>query len=121
MNRPSSGISEYPSVTPDSCNSSAVLNQIKTLVQQLQTNYSTSRNPFRLYAIGFGPVFSASDASTATQTLQSMQYWAGTQSSASTPLASNQIITGTGSQMSTDLINAFTGILQNGVQIALIQ
>jgi hypothetical protein len=51
--------------------------------------------------------------------LQAMQYYAGTQSSASTALPSNQIITGTGTQMSTNMISTFTQILQNGVQIAL--
>ncbi len=50
-----------------------------------------------------------------------MQYYAGTQSSASTALPSNQIITGTDAQMSANMISAFTSILQNGVQIALIK
>jgi hypothetical protein len=48
-----------------------------------------------------------------------MQYYAGTQSSASTALPPNQIITGTDTQMSTNMIKTFTQILQNGVQIAL--
>ena len=71
------------------------------MVQQLATAYGTSRNPFRLYAIGFGPVFQGANASSAKTTLQTMQYYAGTQTSASTALPSNQIITGTDSQMST--------------------
>ena len=50
-----------------------------------------------------------------------MQYYAGTQTSASTALPSNQIITGTDTQMSTNMIDTFTQILQNGVQIALIK
>jgi hypothetical protein len=50
-----------------------------------------------------------------------MQYYAGTQTSASTPLASNQIITGTDAQMSANLVAAFTDILQSGVQVALIK
>ena len=119
MNSPSS--SEYPSVTPYDINDSTVLNQIYSLVQQLATTYGTSRNPFRLYGIGFGPVFSGPDAASAQQTLQYMQYYAGTQSSPSTPLAANQIITGTDSQMLTNMTNTFTTILQNGVQIALIK
>ena len=119
MNNPQN--SEYPSVTPLGINDPNVLSQIQSLIQQMSTTYSTTRNPFKLYAIGFGPVFQGQDASAALSTLQSMQYWAGTQSSPSTPLASNQIITGTGSQMSANMTDAFTTILQNGVQVALIQ
>jgi Flp pilus assembly protein TadG len=119
MNRPYA--SEYPTVSAMTNNNSTVVNQVYTLVQQLATDYSTSRNPFRLYAIGFGPVFSGSDAAAAQQTLQTMQYYAGTQSSASTPLPSNQIITGTDAQMTAKMNAAFRGILQNGVQIALIK
>jgi hypothetical protein len=120
MNRPNS--SEYPSVTPFSdLNDSSVLNQIYSLIQQLASNYSTTRNPFRLYALGYGPVFQGPNASGALSTLQSMQYYAGTQSSASTPLAASQIVTGTDAQMSANMVNAFTSILESGVQIALIK
>ena len=61
MNNPNS--SEYPSVTATTINNSTVLNQVYSLVQQLASTYSTTRNPFRLYAIGFGPVFTGPDAS----------------------------------------------------------
>jgi Flp pilus assembly protein TadG len=119
MNNPSA--SEYPSITPLGINDSNVLNQVYTLVQQLASDYGTARNPFRLYAFGFGPVFQGPDASAALQTLQTMQYYAGTQSDPSTPLPSNQIITGTDAQMSANMTAAFTSILQSGVQIALIK
>lgn len=119
MNNPSA--SEYPSVTPLGINDSNVLNQVYTLVQQLANDYGTSRNPFRLYAFGFGPVFQGPDASAALQTLQTMQYYAGTQSSPSTALPANQVITGTDAQMSANMTAAFTNILQSGVQIALIK
>jgi Flp pilus assembly protein TadG len=119
MNKPAT--SEFPTVTPSTNNESTVLSEIYSLVQQLKTAYNSSRNPFRLYAIGFGPVFQGPDATDALQTLQTMQYYAGTQSSASTALASNQIITGTDAQMSANMISTFTSILQNGVQIALIK
>ena len=117
MNNPSQ--SEYPTINATSINDSTVLSQIYSLVQTLVSTYGTSRNPFRLYTVGFGPVFQGSNASAAKSTLQTMQYYAGTQSSASTALPSNQIITGTDSQMSTNMISTFTQILQNGVQIAL--
>lgn len=119
MNDPSR--SEFPSISSSSINNSTTLSQVYSLVQQLATNYSTARNPFRLYTIGFGPVFEGPLAGSALQTLQSMQYYAGTQSSPSTPLNPNQIVTGTDQQMSTRMVNAFTGILQSGVQIALIK
>ena len=119
MNNPSA--SEYPTVNALTINNSTVLNQVCSLVQKLASAYGTSRNPFRLYTIGFGPVFQGTNASSALSTLQTMQYYAGTQTSASTPLASNQIITGTDSQMSSKMITTFTDILQNGVQTALIK
>ncbi|MGO9597613.1 MAG: hypothetical protein ACLP7Q_06400 [Isosphaeraceae bacterium] len=119
MNRPYG--SEYPSINPTNLNDSSVLSQVYSLVQELANDFSTSRNPFRLYTLGYGPVFQGSNASAAKSTLQAMQYYAGTQASPSTPLASNQIITGTDTQMSTNLVSAFTSILENGVQIALIK
>jgi hypothetical protein len=119
MNRPNS--SEYPSVTPLDINDSSVLSQIYSLITQCVTDYGTTRNPFRLYALGFGPVFQGPNASGALSTLQTMQYKAGTQGSASTPLAASQIVTGTDAQMSANMVNAFTTILESGVQIALIK
>ncbi len=119
MNKPST--SEYPTTAQTNLNASTATSQVYTLVQQLVSTYSTSRNPFRLYAIGFGPVFQGPDASSALTTLQTMQYYAGTQSSASTALPTNQIITGTDAQMSSNMISTFTDILENGVQIALIR
>ncbi|HEY7330491.1 MAG TPA: pilus assembly protein TadG-related protein [Gemmataceae bacterium] len=119
MNKPSS--SEYPSVTTYGVNNSTVLNQVYSLVQQLASDCGTSRNPFRLYAIGFGPVFSGTNSTAALQTLQTMQYYAGTQSSAATALSSDQIITGTDAQMLTKMTNTFTNILENGVQITIIK
>ena len=119
MNKPSS--SEYPTISELWINDSTVLSQIYSLVQNLASTYGTARNPFRLYTVGFGPLFQGVNASAAQSTLQTMQYYAGTQSSISTPLASNQIITGTDAQMSANMIQTFTQILENGAQIALIK
>ena len=119
MNRPYS--SEYPSINALAVNDPTVLSQVYSLVDQLKTDFSTSRNPFRLYAFGFGPVFSGSQANSALSTLQTMQYHAGTQSDPATALPSNQIITGTDAQMSSRMVNAFTSVLQSGVQVALIK
>jgi Flp pilus assembly protein TadG len=112
MNKPSN--SEYPSVQPLGINDQNVLNQIQSLITQMVSTYSTTRNPFRLYAIGFGPVFSGQDATIALQTLQSMQTWAGTPGTPTT-------ITGTAANMTTNMVNAYTSILESGVQVALIQ
>jgi Flp pilus assembly protein TadG len=119
MNRPFS--SEYPSINATNINDPTVLSHIYSLIDQLAADYGTTRNPFRLYALGFGPVFQGTDASGALSTLQTMQYHAGTQSSASTALPANQIITGTDTQMSANMVAAFTSILQNGVQVALFK
>jgi hypothetical protein len=119
MNNPTG--SQFPSVTGANINDSAVLNQVYSLVDQLRSDFGTTRNPFRLYALGFGPVFTGPDSTDALTTLQTMQYHAGTQSDANTALSSNQIITGSDSTMSANMVSAFTSILQNGVQIALIK
>jgi Flp pilus assembly protein TadG len=119
MNRPTS--SEYPSVVETTDADPIVTSQIYTLIDELNTTYGTTRNPFKLYAIGFGPVFDGPDAKLGLSVLQTMQYHGNTQSSASTSLPSYQIITGTDAQMSANLVSAYTNILQNGVQIALIK
>ena len=109
MNRPYS--SEYPSINALSTNDPTVLTQVYSLVDQLKSDYGTSRNPFRLYAFGFGPVFSGSQANMALSTLQTMQYHAGTQTDPSTALPSNQVITGTDAQMSSRMVDAaFTSV-----------
>jgi hypothetical protein len=120
MNKPTT--SEYPLGTNYTTDADpAVTSQVNTLVTQLQTTYGTTRNPFRLYAIGFGPVFQGTSANSALTVLQNMQYYAGTQSNVSTALAPNQIITGTDAQMSANMTTTYTNILQSGVQIALIK
>jgi len=111
--------SEYPQVVETTNGDSAVENQIYRLIDQLNTTYSSTRNPFKLYTIGFGPVFSGADKNQALGVLQTMQYHGNTQSNANTPLASSQIVTGTDAQMSANMVAAYTTILQSGVQIAL--
>jgi hypothetical protein len=119
MNRPTS--SEYPTATQIGDAASNVTTQINSLITTLSTTYGTSRNPFKLYTIGFGPVFAGADQNTALGVLQAMEYYGGTNSSTTTALPSNQIITGKGSDMSANMITTYTQILQNGVQIALIK
>ena len=87
------------------------------------SSYSTARKPFRLYAIGFGPDFlsSYSSQSTNLSTLQTMQYHAGTQSSASTALPSFQVVTGNNATMTANLTTAITKIMQGSIQVVLLQ
>lgn len=115
--------SQYPSTnTGIGLNSSAVVSQITGIIQQMGGtantggggDFGTSRNPFRLYAIGFGPVFSGVDANQATATLKAMQ-------NASGVTGYPYIITGTATTMTANMTSAFTDILQNGIQIALIK
>lgn len=119
MNSPTS--SEFPKVVETFDADPHVTDQIYTLIDQLNTTYGSSRNPFKLYTIGFGPVFSGSDRDTALGVLQTMQFHGNTQSDASTSLPSSQVITGTDADMTANLISAYTNILQKGVQIALIK
>jgi hypothetical protein len=113
MNKP--GNSEYPTAGVYNINDTTnVLTPMYNLVSQLATDYSSSRNPFRLYAVGFGPIFAGADASSATSTLQTMIQKANTPGSPT-------IITGTDAQMSAQVISTFTNILQSGMQIALIK
>ena len=91
MNNPSS--SEYPSVSPSTITDTGVMTAVNSLVTAMANQYGTSRNPFPLYAIGFGPVFSGSDATLAIGNLVSMQNTAN--GTSLTTLPSNQIITGT--------------------------
>ena len=85
------------------------------------TTYGTSRNPFRLYAIGFGPVFQGSNASAAQTTLQTMQYYAGTQSQCVHRVAVEPDHHGDGRADVGEHDRHVHQILQNGVQIALIK
>jgi Flp pilus assembly protein TadG len=118
MNNPSG--SEYPTqVSFTATNDPTTLSQVYGFVSTLSTTYGTTRNPFRLYGIGFGPVFSGTDAASAAQTLYTMQNYANGTNLTSLP--SSQIITGTDAQMTANMISAFTSILESGVQIAIIK
>jgi hypothetical protein len=115
--------SQYPSTASYSDNSSTVTTQINGIIDQMVSSYSTARKPFRLYAIGFGPDFlsSYSSQSTNLSTLQTMQYHAGTQSSASTALPSFQVVTGNNATMTANLTTAITKIMQGSIQVVLLQ
>ena len=81
--------------------------------------YSTPSKPALIHCLGFGPQFAPSGA-TRTQniaTLNQMQ----TIGNVTDNMPSYKIIYGSQSQIITNLQQAFTQILQSGVQVSLIQ
>lgn len=125
--------SEFPSVAGYGDNASTVTNQIYSICQQIcaldsanPPGYSTSRKPVLIHTIGFGPVYepSAPERAGALATLEQIQYIGNTQSSPTAPIDVDQpykIIYGTQSQIIQDLQQAFTIIMQGGVQVSLLQ
>lgn len=114
--------SEYPSVTSTTDNAASLVTHILSLVDSLNTAYSTPRKPLRLHTIGFGPLYDAtsSQKSAALDTLQKMQYHGNTQSSASTPLDSFKIVTGDDLTLVTNLQKAMSTIMQGSIQVVLL-
>jgi len=117
---------EYPS------NSGTVTTQIYSVVNQicaLETanppGYSTVRKPVLIHCLALGPIFDpasgSSQRSTALDLLENIQYIGKTQPSASTPLASYKIITGTTAERIEKTRQAFSTIMQDGVQVSLIE
>ncbi|OAI38951.1 hypothetical protein AYO40_01570 [Planctomycetaceae bacterium SCGC AG-212-D15] len=94
------------------------------VIDQMKNDLGTTRKPFRLYALGFGPIFQSGspDAPRGLGTLAQMQA-TGTPTATSTPiaLATNQQIVGTDDQMAVLLQAALTTVMQGALQCALIQ
>ncbi len=126
-NYSSPSASEYPTgINGYSDNSSTVTSQVYTLCSQLaaQTTasspgYSTSSKPLLIHCIGFGPEFDpgSSSYSANVATLNQMQ----TLGNVTDGMPSYKIINGTQTQVVNALEQAFTIILQSGVQVSLIQ
>jgi Flp pilus assembly protein TadG len=97
--------------------------QICALDSANPPGYSTTRKPVLIHCIGFGPVYDvgAPERASALATLQQIQYIGSTQSSPSTALQSYKIIDGTQNQIIQNLQQAFTLILQGGVQVSMLQ
>lgn len=117
---------EYPS------NSGSVTSQIYSVVNQIcaletasPSGYSTARKPVLIHCLALGPIFDPATNSDqrgpALDLLQNIQYIGSTQASASTPLAPYKIITGTASQRVDKIRQAFSVIMQDGVQVSLIE
>ncbi len=123
----SPGSSEYPTgISGYSDNASTVVNQVNSLCTQLAAldtasspGYSTPSKPLLIHCIGFGPDFSPSSG-TASQnkaTLDGMQQIGNVTDG----MPGYKIIYGDQASIVSDLQQAFTKILQSGVQISLIQ
>ncbi|MFO0953821.1 MAG: pilus assembly protein TadG-related protein [Isosphaeraceae bacterium] len=124
---------EYPSNSNAAADDAtyAIARQICAADSASPAGYSTTRKPVQIHCIAFGSIFeSASAAANASaaqlQTdaltlLQNLQYIGNTQADPSTPLASYKICTGTPQQRIDKLRQAFSNIMQDGVQVSLIQ
>ena len=130
----SGAANEYPTgvgggVSTGTAQALAVVNQICALDSAGSPGYSTPGKPVLIHCIAFGTLFDPSNASAfktnALNLLQSMQYTGslagGEQPTPSTPLASYKIIVGPNAQRIQNLQNAFSKIMQDGVQVSLIQ
>ena len=107
-----------------------IANQITALDTASPPGYSTPLKPALIHCIGFGSIFepsasgnagAAANQQTALTLLQQLQFIGNTQSDPSTPLASYKIITGTPAQRINSLRQAFSTIMQDGVQVSLIR
>jgi hypothetical protein len=121
------GASEFPSgISGYGDNDSTVTTQINNLCTQLcaldtasPPGYSTPSKKTLIHCIGFGPDFAAGSGSAAanTATLNQMQLIGNVTDG----MPSYKIIYGSQSTVVSGLQQAFTQILQSGVQVSLIQ
>jgi hypothetical protein len=119
--------SEFPTgVSGYSDNASTVTTQIYNLCTQLAAldtasppGHSTNSKKALIHCIGFGPVFApgSSTRTSAIATLNQMQI----KGNVNDGMPSYKIVYGTESQIADQLQQAFTQIMQSGVQVSLIQ
>lgn len=103
----------------------AVANRICALDTDSSPGYATPRKPVLIHCLAMGPIFEASstnpDKADALDLLQNVQYIGSTQDSPSTPLANFKIITGTSAERMDKIRQAFSIIMQDGIQVSLIR
>ena len=126
-NSSSPGSSEFPTgISSFSDNSSSVTSPLFSLCTQIAAldtasppGHSTPSKRLQIHCIGFGPVFAtgAASATAATATLNQMQI----NGNVTDGMPSYKIVYGTESSVIADLQQAFTQIMQSGVQVSLIQ
>jgi Flp pilus assembly protein TadG len=128
VNNLSAGGTEFPTgVTGVSFSTGAT--QSQTIATQICANlsaggFSTTRKPVLIHSIAFGSLFNASNGSSnktnALQNLATLEVIGSVQTAGATTLAPNKIITGPFQTRIDNLQAAFTGIMQDGVQVTLI-
>jgi hypothetical protein len=122
---------EYPPyLSGDTTNAPLEAIEVATRVCSSDTStsapgFSTARKPVRIYCLAFGSLFNtpySSNAQTALNMLQQIQYVGGTQSDPTTVLPASQVINGgtSASRIST-LQTAFSNIMQDGYSVTLIK
>jgi hypothetical protein len=107
----------------------AIATQICAQDTASPAGYSTTRKPVLIHCIAFGSLFDPTNASayktSALNLLENLQYLGGQaggeQTTLTTPLASYKIIVGPYSTRITNLQQAFSTIMQSGVQVSLIE
>jgi Flp pilus assembly protein TadG len=118
----------YPGETPS--DSGTVTTQCYNVVDQIvalesSAGYSTIRKPVIIHCIGFGTIFepgvTSSQTTPALTFLQTIQFKGKTQANTTDPLPTFKRITGTAQQRIDKLQQAFSAIMQDGVQVTLIQ
>jgi hypothetical protein len=123
-------------VVGDPVNSPLQAQAVAQAICNLETDpntpgYATTRKKVLLHTIAFGSLFNSSNTSSyktnALNVLQSLQAIGNTQEAPgapndpTTPLPSYRVITGPASTRISNLQTAFTNILQDGLQLALIK
>jgi hypothetical protein len=87
----------------------------------VDSGLSLPNAPARVYAIGFGDIFSTTAGPTAEAFLLNVQQKGGTSPASATNMPSTQIITGTYQARITNLRTALQTICQSGVQVTLVE
>ncbi len=103
-----------------------VVKQICAMDNASPPGYSTTRKPAKVYSLGFGSLFEPTNTSTAQTDaldfLQNVQYYGNVSSSTSgSSFPDWQRIYGDNATRQQRLRDAFTTIMQSGVQVSLIE
>jgi hypothetical protein len=103
-----------------------VVKQICAMDTATPPGYSTARKPAVVYCIGYGSIFDPTNKGTAQTTaltfLQSVMFYGNTaQDSIGANFPSWLMIYGTNANRISTMQQAFTNIMQSGVQVSLIQ
>jgi Flp pilus assembly protein TadG len=102
-----------------------VVDKLVALDSASPPGYTTTRKPVLIHCLAFGTLFepanATADKDSALEFLQTIQFKGKTQDAIDTPLPSYKMIVGTADERITKLQQAFSNIMQDGVQVTLIQ